>query len=467
MDIPVARRMRPMISPFIVVGVMLILTPIFGMMTYDRLEKHKAFIQDRMVVRGSSVIHTIEAGARTGMRAMGWGWSRVQILLQETVYQPDVLWIMVVSEDGTIVAHSDADQVGRMLDPMPGLQALDPDDPRSVAWRIRQNDPEPVFEVYKRFTPLRSGRSAGGMHRMAPRETCEELPDAVILAGISMERARLAQRHLVRETLIRGAFFFVMGCAGVISLTVWQAYRTARASLTRLTREVESTRHLAEIGKLAAGVAHEIRNPLSSIKGFATYFETRYRDNPEDRETAQIMIQEVARINRAVTQLLEFAKPMAADKKEVDIRKIVDHSLKLISHDLDRKAIAARVAYHSTRTRFPTDPDRLNQVLLNLYMNSLAAMEARGTLTVTVSDRLPGTDLEICVTDDGCGMDAATLSEIFDPYFTTRPDGTGLGLAIVHRIIEQLGGSISVQSARGKGTTFCIRLDGPEKRSAA
>jgi two-component system sensor histidine kinase HydH len=107
---------------------------------------------------------------------------------------------------------------------------------------------------------------------------------------------------------------------------------------------------------------------------------------------------------------------------------------------------------------FYTDPDRVNQILLNLYMNSLAAMDDGGTLTVTVMDVQPGQDLEIRVMDDGCGMDEQILSEIFDPYFTTRPDGTGLGLSIVHRLVESLGGEIRVKSAKGKGTTVSIYL---------
>jgi two-component system sensor histidine kinase HydH len=105
----------------------------------------------------------------------------------------------------------------------------------------------------------------------------------------------------------------------------------------------------------------------------------------------------------------------------------------------------------------------MNQILLNLYMNSLAAMAQGGNLTVTVTDVPPGGDLEIRVIDDGCGMDEQVLPEIFDPYFTTRPDGTGLGLSIVHRLVETLGGEIRVESVKGHGTTFFIRLSARAK----
>ncbi len=166
------------------------------------------------------------------------------------------------------------------------------------------------------------------------------------------------------------------------------------------------------------------------------------------------MVQEVERINRSVTQLLEFAKPVAVDKKEVEIREMISHSLKLMAHDLEKKSIAVHTDIQSVRSTCYTDPDRMNQILLNLYMNSLAAMAEGGRLTVTVKDLGPEQDLEIQVTDDGCGMDEQVLSEIFDPYFTTRPDGTGLGLSIVHRLVETLGGDIRVESGKGQGTTF-------------
>jgi two-component system sensor histidine kinase HydH len=144
---------------------------------------------------------------------------------------------------------------------------------------------------------------------------------------------------------------------------------------------------------------------------------------------------------------------------------MISHSLKLVAHDLEKKSIQAHTDIRSDRSWFYTDPDRMNQILLNLYMNSLAAMEHGGTLTVTVVDAGSGEDLEIRVTDDGCGMDEQVQSEIFDPYFTTRPDGTGLGLSIVHRLVESLEGEIRVTSQKDQGTTFYIRLSGPGKET--
>jgi two-component system, NtrC family, sensor histidine kinase HydH len=478
-----------LISPLMLAGVLVVLTPIFAVMTLDRMEKLKSHITDQQLAKGISLIRTFEAGTRTGMMTMHWGIRRIQDLLQETALQPDVVHIMIVSAEGTILAHSDPARVGQGLTDMPDFMGSE-GDMGLVSHRYLLAGEEKVFEVYKRFTPMESRfmkhpMRMNGMHRMRGLERPfqgmgEEMEKngflehgAWILVGLSMDQMGQAQSRLLRHAVGQGVVFFILGCAGVISLMVFQAYRTTRARLVnaralseKLKKEVETTRHLAAIGKLAGGVAHEIRNPLSSIKGFATYFEKRYADHPDDKETARIMVQEVERINRSITQLLEFARPMAVEKKEVEIQEMISHSLKLMAHDLEQKSIHVHTDIRSGRSRFYTDPDRMNQILLNLYMNSLAAMEDKGTLTVTVADAGPGKDLEIRVTDDGCGMDEQILSEIFDPYFTTRPDGTGLGLSIVHRLVESLEGDIRVTSQRGQGTTFYIRLSGPGKKNA-
>jgi len=231
-----------------------------------------------------------------------------------------------------------------------------------------------------------------------------------------------------------------------------------------LKKQVETNRRLAAIGKLAAGVAHEIRNPLSSIKGFATYFARQYENEPGDVEIANIMIREVARMNRSVTQLLEFAKPMAVEIRQTRITPLIRHSLKLVSHDLGRKKVRVETDIRTRRETIHTDPERICQVLLNLYMNALNAMDRDGVLEVGLADA--GNDLEIRVADNGCGIRAKDLEKIFDPYFTTRAGGTGLGLSIVHRIVENLKGEIRVESRPSNGTVFYITLPDHETAMA-
>ncbi len=566
------KRVSALISPFMMAGVLVVLLPIFGVMTLDRMEKQKEHIKEQLLGRGISLIRTFEAGTRTGMLTMGWGFRRIQAMLQETAGQPDIEYLMITSGEGEILVHSDPDMVGKFFDAMPDIAQVQ-EDTLLVGHRKRQVQETPVFEVYKRFSPLAMGFR--GRHKfMHPMG--QEMPhtegqlsgtgEHYIFAGLSMTRARQAQDRLVRETIGRGILFFVMGCIGMIGLFAFQAYRSARDSLTsvkafsdnvvqnmpaglvtidpdhritsmnraaqkilgripekpfpqmielvgemedlkgpvsreitlekgeiselrldmtaspildnqetvvgflflfrdltqlkELKKKVETTRHLAAIGKLAGGVAHEIRNPLSSIKGFATYFGKRYEHNPDDRETAQIMVQEVERINRSVTQLLEFAKPLVVENKQIRVDSLISHSLKLVQMDLDKKSIKTLVTLKTDKVFFITDPDRINQVLLNLYMNAIHAMDQGGELVVEVLDAPDKTGLEIQVMDNGCGIDKKHLDDVFDPYFTTRSGGTGLGLSIVHRIIENLKGGIWVESEKNRGTCFIIRLPG-------
>jgi two-component system sensor histidine kinase HydH len=225
-----------------------------------------------------------------------------------------------------------------------------------------------------------------------------------------------------------------------------------------LRREIERSQRLASVGRLAAGVAHEIRNPLSSIKGFATYFKQRYQDVPEDQQTADIMIQEVDRLNRVVSQLLEFARPVNVSPKPTSFKDLMADSVKLINQQAQDKQITVNTRNSNNIDEIHIDPDRINQVLLNLYLNAIEAMEPGGNLQIEISDREENGGLNIQISDTGHGITAEDLPKIFDPYFTTKSSGTGLGLAIAHNIVEAMGGTIEVKSEAGKGTTFAIRL---------
>lgn len=589
----IKKKSFPFISPILIAGILLILLPIFTVITVDRLERQKEFSTQRLLEKGVSLIRTFEAGTRTGMFTMRWGAQRIQAMLLETSLQPEVIYIMITSKKGRILAHSDESMVGRMFDAMPEIEKITKDS-GSVLHRVRQPEgKEELFEVIKRFVPVRpksmrrhlqkhgskshlfesppeqedaqiKNRDWSSSYLQDQDEKMPGMPEHYIFAGLSMEREKLARKRVLRGTVWRGVFFLLLGCAGMVALFAFQAYRSARASLTRVTafsdnmiqnmpsgmvtmnldyeitfmnraakdifksdlttpfpqlielihelktskgsvtreinlsmefdrrvwveitaspikdsdnrimeflflfrdltqvrelkKQVETNERLAAIGKLAAGVAHEIRNPLSSIKGFATYFGKRYEKNATDKETALIMVKEVERINRSITQLLEFAKPMSVEKKKVDIKEVITHSLKLVHHDLVQKNIQTKVAIDTKNTVIQTDGDRMNQVLLNLYINAIAALEDGGMLEIRVQDAGQEGRVEIRVMDNGKGISEASLDQIFDPYFTTRSSGTGLGLSIVHRIIENLNGHIHVESTEGHGTCFIINL---------
>jgi two-component system sensor histidine kinase HydH len=225
-----------------------------------------------------------------------------------------------------------------------------------------------------------------------------------------------------------------------------------------LRTEIERSQRLASVGRLAAGVAHEIRNPLSSIKGFATYFKERYKNAPEDQQTANIMIQEVDRLNRVVGQLLEFARPVIVKPKLTDLNAFVNESIKLVEQQAVEKKITIKTNNSTRVEKLRIDSDRVNQVLLNLYLNAIESMEAGGELNVDLSANNETNEIEISVSDNGCGIPKKDLAKVFDPYFTTKSSGTGLGLAIAHNIVEAMAGTIKVKSDPGKGTTVTIKI---------
>lgn len=229
-----------------------------------------------------------------------------------------------------------------------------------------------------------------------------------------------------------------------------------------LRQEIERHRRLAAVGRLAAGVAHEIRNPLSSIKGFATYFRERYPDIPEDEKVARIMIQEVDRLNRVVSQLLDFARPVPVSIKAVNLGAFLADSLKLVERQAQERGVALQLACPPTVATVRLDPDRISQVLLNLYLNGVDAMPEGGKLTVSAGLENDGHAVRISVADTGEGIKPEHLAQVFDPFFTTKGAGTGLGLAIAHNIIEAHGGDMRIDSRPGRGTriSFCL----PQKR---
>ena len=221
-------------------------------------------------------------------------------------------------------------------------------------------------------------------------------------------------------------------------------------AIRQMENEVTRSRHLNSIGSLAAGVAHEIRNPLSSIKGFAVYFKERLSGNKEDEQMADVMIQETERLNRVISQLIEFARPLELKKEKVQFVELVQHTIKLIAADAQKNKISVEIDAVADLPEVEVDPDKIKQVLLNIFLNSLAALKDGGKLIIALE--LKADNLTVVISDNGAGIKKLDLLRIYDPYFTSKPAGTGLGLAVVQKIMEAHGGKINVESTAGQGT---------------
>ena len=223
-----------------------------------------------------------------------------------------------------------------------------------------------------------------------------------------------------------------------------------------LHQQVQEQDRMRAVATLAAGMAHEIKNPLTSIKTFAEYLPDRYQD-PEFRDRfKRIVVDEVDRVNNIVKQLLEFAKPQEPELKKVSINMVLGETIELLNSNLLSHNIQV-VKNYAQDQKICADKAQLKQAFLNLFLNSIQAMPDGGILTVSTSLT---TDFRLLttITDSGEGIPEADLKRVFDPFFTTREDGTGLGLSIVHGIITKHGGKLEIKSRPGEGTTVSVIL---------
>ena len=230
--------------------------------------------------------------------------------------------------------------------------------------------------------------------------------------------------------------------------------------IKQLEEKVRRSEKLAAIGKLAAGVAHEIRNPLSSIRGFAQFLSQGLKDSPREQAYAQTMVSEVDRINRVVTDLLTFARPTTAEAVPADVTELVEHCVRLVQADADSRNITLRRNI-TDLSKVRLDTNQLTQALLNLLLNAMQAVESGGTIEIGAALKPSDDRLLLWVEDNGAGIQPDKFEKIFDPFYTTRAKGTGLGLAIVHKIVENHQGEIGVESppaGKKKGSRFTLFL---------
>ena len=224
----------------------------------------------------------------------------------------------------------------------------------------------------------------------------------------------------------------------------------------KLQRELERRERLKSVGILAAGMAHEIKNPITVIKTFADHLPAKYGDAEFREKFLRIVNQEINRIKEIVSDLLLFSKPSEPQKQGRDPQLILSQIIDLLSVETINNGVQVNTEFGSIRKAL-IDAEQIKQALLNIVMNSLDAMRGRGGM-LSISTMDVDSFVEVRIQDTGCGIPPEKIAHIFDPFFTEKAHGTGLGLAITHSIIEKHGGKISVESMLGEGTVFSILL---------
>jgi signal transduction histidine kinase len=239
-----------------------------------------------------------------------------------------------------------------------------------------------------------------------------------------------------------------------------QSLREANEQLKRTQEELVRSEKMASVGRLAAGLAHEIGNPLGVILGYVDLLQKHLTTEGERADYLRRIEDEINKMNKVIRDLLDFSRPSPRDVGQIDVNRVVEECISLVSF---QKTFQATTVSLRLKEKIPTiwmDPHQLQQVLVNLILNALDAMPQGGGLTVETHPAAESSGVEIRIEDTGEGIGAEDLYRIFDPFFTTKGPGkgTGLGLTICHRIVESWGGHVAVRSTLAVGTTFTVTL---------
>ncbi|MSN24704.1 MAG: HAMP domain-containing protein [Geobacter sp.] len=228
--------------------------------------------------------------------------------------------------------------------------------------------------------------------------------------------------------------------------------------IKRIEHHLRRSEKLASLGKLVAGIAHEINNPLTGVLLYSSIVESDTRLNPELKPDIEKIISETRRCADIVSRLLEFSREAMPHKEAICLNSLIDKVINLVHKQPSFHEITIVRNYADDLPDVLVDPGQVQQVLINMVLNASHAMYGSGTLTISTSTDEIRSLVRTEIIDDGCGISEDDLVHIFDPFFTTKSEGTGLGLSISYGIIQNNGGSIEVKSTLGEGTTFTVLL---------
>ncbi|WP_372682960.1 nitrogen regulation protein NR(II), partial [Desulfosarcina sp.] len=229
----------------------------------------------------------------------------------------------------------------------------------------------------------------------------------------------------------------------------------SKAELVAMEAHLGRVQNLAQIGEMAAGLAHEIKNPLASLSGAIQILKGEMENNQDNMRLVHIVLRETDRLSSLVNNFLTFARPSAGQIECVNLGDAMSEMVTLFEKD---GSIGSRVNVDleiNSDAYIEIDPLQLRQVIWNLLLNGAESIENEGRIKIAVQKH-KSERIMVSIADDGCGMDEQTVKTIFNPFFTTKPNGTGLGLSIVYRILETYDCRIDVQSDPGRGSVFTL-----------
>ncbi|MDA3902122.1 MAG: ATP-binding protein [Desulfuromusa sp.] len=338
-----------------------------------------------------------------------------------------------------------------------------------VVWTTRGGEESPFWIVF--FLPIII--AASNLEFRATLITCS----AALLLFIGHLPPRMYLHHKERveefpELIGFGIMFFMVGILVYnfaqkhrqqlqlkeqLNVKLLENQQNLKESLERLEAAEATLRtkeRLASLGEMSAGIAHEIRNPLGIISSSAQLLDREFTSE-DDRQLLDIIQEESARLNGLITDFLIFGRQLEPQRQICNLSGLITRDINSLHNVAEQKGVTIEFDCQCDPCEADVDADMIQQVLLNLLLNALAATSSGGKVQVVL--RLTA-NLDIIVSDTGCGIPEENLGKVFDPFFTTKSNGTGLGLANAYKIIESHGGDLSVESQLGKGSTFTVSL---------
>jgi PAS domain S-box-containing protein len=324
---------------------------------------------------------------------------------------------------------------------------------RILGWQAPRAIGRDVRDLVEAESPLRRLLDDA----LSSRQFANDVEFSYQPAGSTARRLRVSSLDLETETAIRSTVVLLRDISDV----------------HRLEQQVVRAEKFLALGTLSAAIAHEIKNPLGALDlNVDLLADELCSDQPDPGRQADLLAvlkEEIRRLNSIVKHYLSFAHPAEVESAPVDLGRVIRDVLKLVRPELERRAIRWSCSWPDGGPAVSGDRDRLQQLFLNLVLNAMEAMPGGGELRVAAEAGRDvgqtGARLVVSVADTGPGIPQELLSRIFDPYFTTRTEGLGLGLAVVHRIVEDHGGSVVVDSRLDLGTTFTVALPLLERRT--
>jgi signal transduction histidine kinase len=246
-----------------------------------------------------------------------------------------------------------------------------------------------------------------------------------------------------------------LALSAVLLVNLGRTIRSQRQNEVKLREELRRSEHLASLGKLLAGVAHEVRNPLAAIRSTVQLWQ-RLPDRARSAGSLEAVVEAVDRLDGTVTQLLQFSRADHSARESVDIGLLLQETVALFSAQAEQQAVRLECRIDARLPRVVASPNALRQVFANLIQNALQAMTEGGSLHVLADWDAKRSCIQIEFNDSGPGIAEADRGHVFEPFFTTRANGTGLGLALCREIIDQQNGSIQYRPNRSRGASFLI-----------